>query len=497
MTTGPGGRGRSRSSLAATLLVVCLASALLPAQIPPFGGQSAYVADLGARRAAVMAALGPDTTLILSSAPPRVFSTDTNYEYRQESNLLYLSGLIQESVTLVLVNTSSGLHEFVFAPVSDATRELWTGHVPSAPELQAATGVAHVFTQRSSEAYDAFMHGLLGIEKPSPTGTASEAERAGASLSPPSGRMRLAFLDTAASLPTGRRIDVSVVDAGPTLLKSRQIKTPYEQQLLRRSVEISAQAHIEGMRATRPGRWEYEVEAAIEFWFLKNGALSWGYPSIVASGPNATTLHYIKSTRQMQPGDLLLVDAAGNLQGLTGDITRTYPVSRRFTPEQRAVYEVVLAAQGAGIAAARPGGTAADITQAVRASIGAGLLKLGLVTDPAAATGDSAQIAFWFPHSPVHGIGIDVHDPLGPLEPGAAFVIEPGLYIRSDTFERIRRDPALADFARSIEPAVSRYRDLGIRIEDSFLMTQAGPDNLSRLAPKLVRDIERVVGTGR
>ena len=131
-----------------------------------------------------------------------------------------------------------------------------------------------------------------------------------------------------------------------SLTTQRQIKTPYEQKVLRRSVEISAEAHIEGMKAARPGRWEYEVEAAIEYWYMKNGAMSWGYPSIVGAGPNATTLHYEKSTRQMKNGDLLLVDAAANFQGLTGDITRTYPVNGKFTREQRAIYELVL--RGAG-----------------------------------------------------------------------------------------------------------------------------------------------------
>ena len=214
-------------------------------------------------------------------------------------------------------------------------------------------------------------------------------------------------------------------------------RRPYEQALLRRSVEISAGAHIAGMRVTRPGRWEYEVEAAIEHEWHRQGALSWGYPSIVASGPNATTLHYERSTRQLQPGELLLVDAAGNYQGLTGDITRTYPVSGKYSPEQRVLYDLVLRAADAGIAAARPGGRPADISRAVNAVFGPGLLELGLVTDPMAASGESPQITWWAPHSPTHGIGVDVHDPLHALDPGAAFVVEPGLYIRPDVLDRL------------------------------------------------------------
>jgi Xaa-Pro aminopeptidase len=251
------------------------------------------------------------------------------------------------------------------------------------------------------------------------------------------------------------------------------------------------------MRAARPGRWEYEVEAAIERRFHASGALSPGYPSIVASGPNATTLHYEQSTRQMRAGDLLLVDAAGSYQGLTGDITRTYPVSGRFSPDQRALSEIVLRAQAAGIAAATPGAKANDVAKAVRRALGAGLLEVGLVTDPKAATGESPEIDLWCPHGPIHGIGMDVHEPVDTLVPGVAFVVEPGLYVRSDTFARLSNDPGQVALARAIAPAVARFRDLGVRVEDSLLMTAAGPDTLSAKAPRAVRDIEKIVGTGR
>ena len=126
-----------------------------------------------------------------------------------------------------------------------------------------------------------------------------------------------------------RFFGIDVKDATPVLASLRLIKTPYEQAILRKSVAISADAHKAGMRAAGPGKWEYEVEAAIEEVYLRNGAMSWGYPSIVGSGPNATILHYQRSSRQMQAGELLLVDAAANYQGLTGDITRTYPVNGR------------------------------------------------------------------------------------------------------------------------------------------------------------------------
>ena len=486
----------------------------------PFGGTAEYVADLRARRTRIADALGRESVLVLWSAPARVYSDDTDYEFRQESNLLYLTGLSRQHVIFVLVPGAVGAREFLFVPAADPVRELWTGRVPRADEVRAATGIDHVFAQTGTEAFDTFMRQLLGRPGAEPgSGDHAAAVRAGAMASPVSPTLQIALLNLEVSgrpAPPADSVEatrqaawirqiqggtgtktVTFVDATTRLRTERQIKTAYEQRVLRRSVAISAEAHVEGMKATRPGRWEFEVEAAIERWFLQSGAMSWGYPSIVGSGPNATTLHYVDSSRRMEAGDLLLVDAAGNFQGLTGDITRTYPVSRRFTPEQRALYELVLVAEEAGLAAAKPGTRAADINRAVRQALGTGLLRLGLITDPSAATGESSQIALWFPHSAVHGIGVDVHDPLGRLDPGAAFVIEPGLYIRPDTLDRLLQDPNQTGLARAIRPAVERFAGLGIRIEDSFLMTGAGPENLSSAAPRLVRDLERVVGSGR
>jgi Xaa-Pro aminopeptidase len=504
-------------------MAVALAGGLMPvpvgvesaAQIPPLDGEAAFSADLTSRRTRVRASFAADTVVVLSSAPARVFSTDTDYEYRQESNLLYLTGLAEENITLVLVPGSAGDREFLFIPAVDPTRELWNGRGLRVDEAIRQSGIARVFAQSGSVAFDAFMRVVLGGAAPAgsdATAAAAAAAAAGAGVrvskvavvdtdrgqsSSPETDSARRVADARRAIDAAGRTDVTVVDASRALLSQRQIKTPYEQNVLRRSVAISAQAHVEGMKVARPGAWEYEVEAAIEHWFLKNGAMSWGYPSIVGSGPNATVLHYLKSTRQMQDGDLLLVDAAGNYQGLTGDITRTYPVNGRFSPAQRALYEVVLAALDAGVKAARPGGAVEEIELAVRASLGRGLLTLGLVTDAEAASGPSSQVRAWFPHSAVHGIGVDVHDPLGALAPGAAFVIEPGVYIRSDTLERLSSNSATAAFAAAIRPAVGRYANMGIRLEDSFLMTATGPETLSSGAPLRIADLERLVGSAR
>jgi Xaa-Pro aminopeptidase len=476
-------------------LLLCLRPlAAQPAAVPP-----AYLADLVSRRARLMATLGPDTALILWSAQPRVYSTDTDYEYRQESNLLYLTGIDQPDTTLVLAPGAGGHEASLFVRAVDPVRALWEGHTLTPAEVTDASGVTAVYPETGTEAFDAFVEKLCSPG--SQFGAFSAALGAGHARLAVLGRVDAPVGDDVPRVAWAQAIarrhpGLKVVSAADALLAQREIKTPYEQGILRRGVEISAEAHIEGMKATRPGRWEYEVEAAVEYWFHKNGELSPGYPSIVASGPNATTLHYERSTRQMLDGDLLLVDAAGNYQGLTGDITRTYPVNGHFTPAQRAIYELVLRAQTAGMAAATPGSTVDAVTLAVRRVLGAGLLQLGLVTDPRASTGESPQIDLWFPHGPMHGIGMDVHEPLGRLVPGVAFVIEPGLYIRSDTLDRLSHDPGAAALVEAIAPAVARYRDIGVRIEDSFLMTPDGPEMLSATAPHAIRDLEKLVGSG-
>src|SRR4051812_2990533 len=288
--------------------------------------------DVKARRARAMERLGPDALAIFWSAPPRVFSTDVNYEYRQESNLLYLTGIDQEDSLLVLMPGNETRKEILFVREADARREHWNGHSLTPTEASAASGIETVMTLNQFEPRVAAIFSKRATSE-SPT----EYARFFQALT--DGRAKLALLlepVTDLSTPPGQAAEFAsklrerffgftVQDASPILAELRQIKTPYEQNVLRRSVEISSEAHRAGMRAARAGKYEYEVEAAIEEVYLRNGAMSWGYPSIVGSGPNATILHYEKSNRKMEPGDLLLVDAAANYQGLTGDITRTYP----------------------------------------------------------------------------------------------------------------------------------------------------------------------------
>jgi len=450
--------------------------------------------DLKARRARLMDRLGPDAMFVAWSAPSRLYSLDIDYEYRQDSNLLYLTGLEQEETVLVLLPGHPSRREILFVGEPNPMREHWTGHALTREEASALTGIETVLYAAQ---FDRFIESVLDGKAFAATGEpgafreALAANRAKLALllePRPGLRGPITPVYEFVSRIRERFFGFTVVDATPHLAALRQVKTPYEQRVLARSVEISADAHMAGMRAARPGRWEYEVEAAIEFVYLSNGAMRPGYPSIVGSGANATVLHYNKSSRQMQAGDLLLVDAAANYQGLTGDITRTYPVNGTFTPAQKAIYQLVLAAQDAGMQAAVAGARTADIQKAAEGVVRQGLLALGLITDAS-----SNQFRTWWTHGIVHWIGMDVHD-VGdngvPLAPGMAFVMEPGLYIREAALDALPKTPENEAFIAKVRPAVQKYKDIGIRIEDSFLLTETGLTRLSAKVPRTVDEVE-------
>lgn len=456
--------------------------------------------DAKARRAAVMQRLGPDALAIFWSAPERVYSTDVNYEYRQESNLLYLTAVDQEETILVLIPGSEGPKEFLFVREADARREHWSGHSLTPPEASAQSGIATVLTTRE---FEPFVSGIFSRRRSGATADYSRYIQALAE-----NRARLAVLADSQpdlSAPPGtaaqfaaklreRFFGFTIQDAAPVLAELRQIKTPYEQDVLRTSVAISNDAHRAGMRAAAPGKYEYEVEAAIEEAYLRKGAMSWGYPSIVGSGPNATILHYLKSQRKMEPGDLLLVDAAANYQGQTGDITRTYPVSGSYSREQRDIYEMVYAAQQAGETAAKVGADVREIQDACDAVVRKGLLRLGLITD---ATGPQYKV--WATHSVTHWIGMDVHDVSipRPLAAGMAFVIEPGVYIREAALADLPRTAANLAFVEKVRPVVQKYKNIGVRIEDSYLLGSSGLERLSAGVPRTVEEVEQFLKKDR
>ncbi|MGD9905775.1 MAG: aminopeptidase P N-terminal domain-containing protein [Vicinamibacterales bacterium] len=487
-----------RHGVTAAAAVVMLATAGLAAAGP-------LQDDLAARRARLMEMLGPDALAIVWSAPTKVYSLDVDYEFRQDSHLLYLTGMTQEETILVLMPGNTTRREILFVREPNPRREHWNGHVLTKEEATAQSGIATVYYAGEFEAFVTAMFNrqMYGGRRNEVTPefdaffAAVAANRAKLALPfgprpAPSAPLTPAY--EFAARARDRFLNVSFVDTWPMISGLRLIKTSYEQTLMEQSGRISSDAHLAGMRAARPGRFEYEVEAAIEQVYMQNGAMTWGYPSIVGSGPNATILHYNASSRQMQAGDLLLVDAAGNYQGYTIDITRTYPVSGTFTEAQKDIYRIVLAAQEAGMAAAKVGNKTADVEKAAEEVVKEGLLKLGLITD---ASGD--QFRTWYTHGICHWIGMDVHD-VGdyqtPLAAGMTFVVEPGIYIRPQALDELPDTAPNRAFRDAVKGAVEKYKSTGVRVEDSFLLTASGLKRLSATVPRTIEEVERFMKTG-
>jgi Xaa-Pro aminopeptidase len=470
-----------------------------PSQVDPQLTQ-----EVKRRRADLVQKLGPQAMLVMLSADPKRFEGDVDYEFRQDNYLLYLTGIDQPGTKLVLMPGNQTHKEILFVTPRNLSQELWTGKILSHDEASAISGIDTIYDAGS---FDPFIEAVLSGHTFGPRMYGSTVEYKGFfdALHEGTAAVYLILEDRPrlqeplnrvwqfADQIRDRFVGVQVKDASRWLDQMRLVKSPYEMAQLRRAIDITCQAQREAMQTVKPGMYEYEVEATIEFIFRKNGAPWPGYPSIVASGPNATTLHYERSSRQMRDGDLLLTDVGAEFNFFTADVTRTYPVNGRFTPEQAALYNLVLKAQTEAMKVVRPGATLAQVHARAVDVLKEGLIELGLITSK-----EDQQYRMWFPHGTSHWLGMNAHD-VGDFnarfEPGMVLTVEPGLYIRQDTVENLQRTDE--KLAARIEPAVKKYMGLGVRIEDDVTVTESGLEVLSDKAPKTIADIEALMQRGR
>jgi Xaa-Pro aminopeptidase len=293
---------------------------------------------------------------------------------------------------------------------------------------------------------------------------------------------------------------IPVKDASQIFGSLRKVKSQREIDLLQHAVDITAEGFQRAYALGVAGTPEYEIQAQFEFTFLRRNA-HWGYPCIVASGVNATTLHYESNRDTMKAGDLLLMDDAAEFDGYSADVTRTIPVNGKFTKEQADIYRLVWAAQQAGFSKALPGhtegGNKDSITSAANEVFRQGLFKLGLITD----VNSDQQVRIWFNHGIGHGIGLNVHD-LTPapangapeLQPGMVITVEPGIYIRPDVLDNLPKTPENEKFIAAVRPAFEKYKGIGVRIEDDVLITDGQPKVLSQGVPSKLEDVEATIG---
>lgn len=485
---------------ASLILTLCLAAFI---EIPAQPAQSAmFLAppaprftdadrqkELSARRNAVAAAMKDKSVLILFSAEPKLYTGDVNYPFRQENNLYYLTALKKAGSALVIVKDGDKLSEAIFLPARNPAQEIWTGKMYSRTDAETLSGIRTIIDASEFPALlDAVRSG----------GNFSSSDK---NFSLPGGLQNLYLLLPMSGRDEGARVEyrqerefadsvksLKIENARPVFAELRQIKSAYEIKLLQHAIDITTEAIMRSMVAAREAKWEYEVQAETEYTFRRRNADFWGYPSIVGCGPNATILHYEEAQGPVTSGDLLLMDVGAEYDHYTADVTRTFPVNGKFTPEQAEIYQIVYDAQEAVARAARPGVRMDELSQVAREVIANGLFKLGLITDK-----NSNQVSLWFPHGLGHWLGMNVHD-VGrygrPLAPGMVFTNEPGIYIRPDALDFLDDSPANRAFKEKVRPAVEKYKNIGVRIEDDLLVTEKGVVWLTAKLPRSVKDIE-------
>jgi Xaa-Pro aminopeptidase len=434
------------------------------------------------RRAELAARMQPGAVALLGTAPEVVRNGDSEYPYRHDSYFYYLTGFGEPESLLVLVAAlgERPARSILFCREKNLEREIWDGFRHGPEAARDAFGV--------DEAYpigelDARMADLLA-DAPAlyyalGNGAALDAQVA-AWLNAVRARSR-----TGVTAPSSTHHLFALLD------EMRLLKDAHEAALMARAGLISGQAHLRAMRATRPGMFEYEIEAELLHEFRRNGAQFPAYTPIVASGANACVLHYNANNRRVQGGDLVLIDAGCEFDGYAGDITRTYPASGSYTPAQRTLYELVLRAQAAALAAVAPGQPYSAIHDAAVRVLTEGMLDLGLLDRHKVGSVDDAiasrAYTRFYMHGTGHWLGMDVHDvglyrdvtladkPSRPLLAGMALTVEPGIYVRPG------------------DGVPEQFWNIGIRIEDDVLVVDDGCRILSDSAPKTVAEIETLM----
>ncbi|MEZ4360955.1 MAG: Xaa-Pro aminopeptidase [Kofleriaceae bacterium] len=432
------------------------------------------------RRRRLRERLGPGAAALVASLPERVRNGDAHYRFRQHSDVYYLTGFEEPQAVALLLPASpdpgggveAAQPRFVlFVRPADPELERWDGPRLGVDGARAALG-----------ADEAFPIGELRERLSSLLANSTELHYA-VGLDP---QLDATVMEAVAKLRKterrGQRPPRAIVDPLAAMHELRLVKDAAEVATLRRAAAITAEAHVAAMRAGRPGAHEYELEALVDYTFRSRGGAGPGYNTIVGAGANATVLHYIDNRARLREGDLVLIDAGCELDHYTADVTRTFPASGRFTPAQRAVYDVVLAAQRSAIELVAPGVTIDQLHQHCVRRLTEGMIQLGLLRGDVEERVADGSYRDFFMHGTSHWLGLDVHDAgaytIGgtarPLAPGMVITVEPGLYIAD-----AERYPA-------------ELRGIGVRIEDDVLVTERGHENLTAACPKDPDELENL-----
>jgi Xaa-Pro aminopeptidase len=412
---------------------------------------------------------------VIPTAPERLRNRDTSFPYRADSYFHYLTGFPEPEAVLVLV-AGKAPQAILFCRDKDVEKEIWDGfrYGPEAARDAFGCDAAH-----SIKNFDAKLAELLADQPALWFSLGHDAEW--------DARMAAALNAVRAQARAGRHAPTAIHDVRAALDAMRLVKDAHEIDLMRRAARIAGAAHRRAMRFAAPGRYEYEVEAEFLHEFRRQGSQSPAYPAIVAGGANACVLHYVDNDQQLKDGELLLIDAGCELDGYASDITRTFPVNGKFSGPQADIYDLVLDAQTAAIAAIRPGATFLAPHDAAVHVLAQGLIDMKLLEGSVDSVIESGSYKRFYMHRTGHWLGLDVHDAGAyrsgedwqALAPGMALTVEPGCYIR----------PA-ADVREA-------FWNIGVRIEDDALVTADGCEILTIDTPKKIADIEALMREGK
>ncbi|MBC7910317.1 MAG: Xaa-Pro aminopeptidase [Pyrinomonadaceae bacterium] len=421
-----------------------------------------------------MKRIGEDSIAIIPSAREIYRSNDSNFRFRQDSDFYYLTGF-EEPEAIAVIKPADEEHPFtLFVRPRDPEKEVWDGRRAGVEGALSEYGASAAFPiAEFEEKLTDMMNGAANLYYRIGNGNAEIDHLIINSIRRMRGMSR-----------KGKRAPQAIIDTGAVLHEIRLIKSEEEIELMQRAADIAAEAHIEAMKAARPGMKEYEIEALIEYHFRKSGAAAPAYTTIVGSGANATVLHYITNDATLKDGDLLLIDAGAEYRGYASDITRTFPINGRFTEAQRDIYDLVLETQVACVEMVRPGVTNDEIKKRSIEMLTEGMVRLGLLQGEPEKLIEEEKYKQFYMHGLGHYLGMDVHDvgryyhkdEARKLEPGMVMTVEPGLYISVDT-----------------KDVPEKYLGIGVRIEDDVLVTQDAPRVLSSKVPKHGEEIEALM----
>jgi len=461
-----------------------VAAAQLRAQIPQ--------AEYAQRRAALAAKIQDGVLLAIGSQEP----AQDYLSFYQNESFMYLTGYNEPNAALVMRKRGGQTTATLFVEEKDAAAEVWTGKRFGPEGATKAAGIDARPVAQLRPVLDSLLNSamqLYVVGNVQLGGRQGDEQRV---LSPDDQFVRT----IAAEHPS-----VKVSSANMQVLTLRGAKSPAELDLIRKAVAITVDAQGEAMRAIEPGMYEFEIQSLIEYTFRRNGAGRPSFSTIVGSGPNSTTLHYNADDRQMNAGEVVVMDIGASYRGYAADVTRTVPINGTFTPEQRAIYQVVRDAQAAAERQAKPGARAQVMSDSASAVLAAGLTRLGLIESPTATYDCGSaqqrqqcpQLELYYMHGLGHGIGLEVHDPdqfyfTGTLAAGSAFTIEPGIYVRENLVEILPKTQRNDALIAKLRPAVTKFRNIGVRIEDDYLITDQGLEWISR-APREANEVEALM----